>query len=110
MSKEPQFTRKQALALPSYSIKKVKVGQSLFLKMESEIHLKMAKNDDGTEHELPLILVTDLITGETGEMVLPFVVNKALSVASPLTGRSFELIKGEKKGRTDEWSVYEINA
>jgi hypothetical protein len=73
--------------------------------------------DNGEQKTISFVQVTDLITGERGEMVLPFMIHKALDnmdvqhgVAGSYVGKSFELIKGAKKGRTNEWTTYEIEA
>ena len=115
-------TRKAALVLPSLSIKNMIPGDALFIKVMALIVTKEQTDDDGkpkTENGKPLLLhtvhVTNLQTGELCDMVLPFIVHKALlnaendSVNSYL-GKSFELVKGEKKNRTNEWQVYEIDA
>lgn len=120
MSNKPKYKRGNAVVLPSYSLKNVKEGDSLFLRIDSDIRDKQKfqkdgvtpeVDEDGREKWLHLVDVTDLNTGETGEMVLPFLVKQALEkyrYTNPLTGATFELVKGKKKGRTDEWSVYDL--
>lgn len=111
-------TRKAALVLPTYSLKKVKTGDSLAVRIDSEISNKpdfdqktgQQKNDKrGEPAFLHIVQVTDLDSGERGEMVLPFIMHKALESAGALTGRCFEMVKGEEKtGSATAWEVYEI--
>lgn len=110
--------RKAALVLPTYSLKKVKTGDSLFVRIDSEIASKpdcdpktgeQKKDKRGEPAFLHLVQVTDTETGVRGEMVLPFIMHKALADAGPLTGREFELVKGEEKtGSATAWEVYEL--
>lgn len=119
--KKPTFARKAALALPSYSIKDKKSGESFFILVESEISSKNQTKADGSpdtdEKGQPKIIhhamVTDLVTGERGEMVLPYIVKKAFDTVidetGEIKGKAFELIKGRKINRTNEWTVFEID-
>lgn len=123
---EPKKTRKraQAVVLPSFSIKKVKEGDSLFLRVDWPTYITKVQTgkdgkpeidkDTGEEKVLHLIAVTDIDTGEQGEMVLPYLVRKGLdavfAVSGDLTGKEFEFVKGAKKNRTDEWTVYPLIA
>lgn len=114
------FTRKAALALPSLSIKDIKQGDSLFVKIEGEITSKAQLNkkgepdidDNGEQKIIHHVMATDLTTGQQGEMVLPYIIKKAFDavIASDgsIAGKMFELVKGRKVNRTNEWSVYEI--
>jgi hypothetical protein len=110
--------RKAALVLPTYSIKNVKTGDSLFVRIDTEIVNKAdidqktgAQKLDkrGEPANLHLVQVTDMDSGERGEMVLPFIMHKAFEAAGALSGRSFELVKGrEEKNKATMWEVYEI--
>jgi hypothetical protein len=111
------FKRGKALVLPSYSLKKVKEGDSLFLRIENEMQTKpmfnnktgeQDKDDDGKLKNITVVKVTDLNTGEQGEMVCPFMIHKTLESVGDYVGKEFEMVKGAKKGRTDEWAVYEL--
>lgn len=111
------FKRTAALVVPSLSIKNIKEGESLFVKAASEIASKPALNDDGTQKldkkgqpaDLHLLRCVNLETGELGEMVLPFLVHKALSDQGGLVGRCFEFVKGrEEKNKATLWTVFEI--
>lgn len=116
MSKE--FKRGEAITVPALSIKALKEGDSLFIKVMGEMKSKeMTKSDGSPDTDengkvkiLNHVLVTDLSTGELGEMVLPFMVKQAfddmLADGKTVQGASFELLKGKKKNRTNEWTVY----
>ena len=114
-------TRKAALALASYSMKGVREGDSVYIQTDSEMNTKPKMNKEGTEQmkdddgkpvNITTVMVTDVITGEQGEMVVPFIVKKAFETIvnrdKTLAGHKFELVKGKKINRTNEWSVYEI--
>jgi len=109
-------TRRQAILLPSYSLKAVKEGDSIFVRIDGEIEEKPNLDDEGTqkvENGKPLVMhlvrVTDLDSGQMGEMVLPYLILKALkSVEGGYKGKSFEFIKGAKRNRTNEWTSYEL--
>ncbi len=116
-----KFTRTAALVVPSLSIKNMKEGDSLFVKAASEITKKAATEDDGSpkletkgankgeQAYLYLLRCVDLQTGELGEMVLPFLVHKALNEQGELVGRSFEFVKGKATtGKATLWTVFEI--
>ena len=111
--------RKTALVLSSLSIKNMLPGDSLFVKIAGQISTKEQTDDDGkpkTENGKPLLLhtvhVVELTSGELMEMVLPFIVHKALAAIPErdYEGKCFELVKGAKKNRTNEWQVFEIEA
>jgi len=114
-----KFKRGKALVLQSYSIKNKKEGIPFYIQVDSIIVSKNQLKKDGSpdtdEDGKPKILhlckVTDLETGETGEMVLPFMIERALKPLSDegkLVNMKFELTRGKTKGRTNEWSVYEV--
>ncbi len=103
-----KFTRKEALTLQTISIKGMKKGDSLKLKAISEIRTVSDPKDGEKDHVLNVINAVQLETGEEGEVVLPFVVNKCLSRIKPLTGAMFEMVKGDKTGRAVQWSVYSL--
>jgi hypothetical protein len=123
-SEAPKFVRKEALLLPSYSIKDIAEGASIYVKIDKAMETKLMfdkagkpEMDNGEQKTISFVQVTDLTTGERGEMVLPFMIHKALDnmdaqhgVAGSYVGKCFELIKGAKKGRTNEWTTYEIEA
>lgn len=109
--------RGKALVLPSYSLKKIKEGQSIFIKIDSEMVTKpmldkkgAPEMDGDTAKTITIMKVTDLDTGEPGEMVCPFMVHKALLESGEYVGKSFEMVKGAVKGRTNEWATYELEA
>lgn len=116
----PKFTRGKALVVPSLSIAKMARGDSLFVEFVTAPVTKMQTTSKGEtkkdpETGEPLTITTaqviDKETGAIGDLVLSYMVMKGLStVGDPdeLVGRSFELVKGEKKGRTIMWEVYEL--
>ena len=118
---KPTFKREQALSLSSYSIKNKKEGEAFYIRVDSEMTTKEMLKADGTPDtdengkvkHLTHCMVTDLVTGEQGEMVCPFLVKKAFDVIverdKKLSGHTFELTKGKKKNRTNEWDVYEVS-
>lgn len=114
--------RKAALVLPPYSLKSVKTGDSLFIRVLSEITNKpdidqktgVQKIDkQGKPAELHLVDVTDLDTGAVGQMVLPFIIHKAfleyIKVNDAFVGAEFELVKGKaESNKATLWEVYEL--
>ena len=118
--KKPEFVRGCALALPSYSIKDKKMGESFFIEVLTEMSSKQQLKKDGTpdtdeegnEKWIHHATVIDYVTGEQGEMVLPYIIKRAFDAVvardKSLAGHSFEIAKGAKKNRTNEWTVYEI--
>lgn len=111
------YTRKQALVVPVLSIKALKPGDTLAIIAAGEIQSKPATNDDGTpkldkknkEAFIHTLRALNIETGELGEMVLPFLLHKALKDAGKLEGRAFEFVKGEEeKNKTTKWTAWEI--
>jgi hypothetical protein len=113
--------RKGALALPSYSIKDKKVGEPFYVQLSGVVHTKQQFKDDGVtpdtdesgkEKFIHSVMVEDLTTGEKGDMVLPFIIKKAVDAIAQergsVDGLRLELCKGRKVNRTNEWAVYEI--
>ena len=118
MSK-PNFKRQEVLVLPSISLKKMKTGDSKFFEAKAEkiktiedVDHKSGKPKIDPETEKPIMLnilhVVDLETGEEGEIVLGFMVDKALKQQDNLNGFKFEIVKGEKVNRTFLWTVYRV--
>lgn len=118
------FTRKTALVLPTFSLKAIVTGQSLFIQVDSPITNKadidqntdLQKTDKkGRPAELHLVNVTDLTTGEAGQMVLPFIIHRAFldyeAANGKLIGACFELVKGKAEAnKATFWEIYEIDA
>lgn len=106
--------RKENLALPSYSIADIKIGESIFITPLAEMVTKPVMKKDGSgpemdgdkEKMITVVKVADLNTGEVGEMVCPYIIAKAFTGAPDYVGEHFELVKGKKNGRTNEWAVY----
>ena len=114
-------TRKVALVLPTYSLKKVSTGDTLNIQAISEIYNKPALDDKtglqktntktGELEFLHLVRVKDMDTGEVGEMVIPIIIYHALEQIGELTGRCFEMVKGKAEAnKATKWEVYEIEA
>lgn len=109
--------RGKALVLPSYSLKKIQEGQSIFIRIDSEMVTKPMLDKKGAPEmdgdvpkNITVMKVTDLDTGEQGEMVCPYLVHKALQECGEYVGKQFEMVKGAKKGRTNEWATYELES
>lgn len=113
--------RKDALVVPTFSIKKVRTGESLFITIRRKISEKTMTNEKTGEIELdekgkPKMLHTVRVSeyGKTEEleMVLPIIVYNAIVEAFPhdnYVGESFELVKGEaESGKATKWTVYSI--
>jgi len=113
--------RKGALALPSYSIKGKKIGEPFYIQLSGEVHDKQQFKDDGVtpdtdeqgrEKWIHTVMVEDLTTGDKGDMVLPFIIKKAIDAIAKergsVDGLRLELCKGRLVNRTNEWAVYEI--
>ena len=116
----PSFKRAKAITVPSLSIAKMAEGDSVYVRIESEIinkedidqKTKKVKIDTetGEAQVLHIARVINLLTGELCDMVLGFVAYRALYEYGDYVGKSFEFLKGEKKGRTNMWSVFELEA
>jgi len=111
------YERERALVLPTISLKPFKAGDELPFTVISEIIEKNetddngenALGDDGKEKVLHILQIVNIRTGQEGEIVLPFMVLKALKlVKDGYLNKSFVMVKGEKKNRTDMWAVYPI--
>lgn len=110
--------RKQALVLPTLSIADMKIGDSLCVKIISDISHKTKLDKEGnpsvdpeTKKEIIIhtVAAINLETGEQGEMVLPHIVMNAFEkIKFEVKNKAFELVKGKKKNRTNEWQVYEL--
>lgn len=117
--KPQEFKRGKALVVPSLSIKTMEKGDSLYVKFVSEPVTKKqtttrgeTKKDPETSEDLTITTaqVIDLSTGAIGDLVLSYMVCKGLAPLGEISGKSFELVKGAKNGRTIMWEVYELNA
>lgn len=100
------------LVLQIISIKRMQVGDELYIRAESEIKQLERIDEDTGEVLRPMhtIVCTNLANGQRGGLVLPAVVHRALREAGQITGRSFGLRKGESlgTGRATLWEVWEI--
>jgi len=117
----PAFIRKGAVTVPSLSVAKMVEGDSVYVRFESpifdkaDVDQKSKKQkidpDSGEAVFLHIVRCTNLLTGELCELVLGHIVYRALhEYEGGYVGKCFELLKGEKKGRTNMWSVFEIDA
>lgn len=112
------FVRKKSILLPTISLKKMKEGDSRFfealaeIKIEKDVDPKTNKVrlDTDTQEEMLIktLHVVDLETGEEGNIVVGFLVVKALDTIKSLKGYKFEMLKGGKSNRTQLWTVYEL--
>lgn len=118
-----QFKRKGAVTVPSLSVANMVEGDSLFIRIEGEIFDKPDLDKNGKQKvdadtDQPIFLhiarVTNMVTGELAEIVFGHIVVRALNdykeAHGTYVGKSFEMLKGAKKGRTIMWSVFEIDA
>ena len=106
------------LVLPTLSIAKMKEGDELFIKLTSEIR-RVEQNDDdggvkvdkkGAPVLLPIVNAINMQNGESGQMVLPAIVYRAMAAEGEITGRMFALKKGNSlgAGKANLWDVVEI--
>jgi hypothetical protein len=95
----------------------VEEGQSVFIKIiaalvtKEQIDPKTNKviMDGDVPKTITTARVVDIDTGVSGEMVCPYMLVKGLeSFKGDYVGECFEMVKGQKKGRTNEWFVYRI--
>lgn len=117
--KTSTFIRKQALILATISLAKMEEGSSRFFEAKGEIVTEEQRDpktnvvkmeDDGkTPLMISTLHVVDLESGEEGEIVIGFLVVKALEKLDNTEGVKFEMVKGVKKGRTVLWTVYLID-
>ena len=115
----PERARKASLIVPGYSLKNVQTGDKLFIRATSELFAKpdfdqktgkRKLDKQGEEAFIHLLRVEDLDTGEFGEMVVPIILYNAWSESGTLTGRSFELVKGEAEAnKATKWQLYEVD-
>ncbi len=113
----PARKRVEELVVPTFSIKSIEEGQSIFIKIiaplttKEQIDAKTGKPmmDGDVPKTITTTRVVDIDTGISGEMVCPFMLVKGLeSFKGDYVGQCFEMVKGQKKGRTNEWFVYRI--
>lgn len=119
-TEQKQFTRKAALVLPTYSTKDLPVGKSVYLRVDGEILTKLdidqktgeqKLDKNGKPAEMHICPVTDLNSGEYGELVLSVVVYNAFRLYPELKGRAFEMKKlAEISGKATKWEIFEIEA
>ncbi|MHB8387507.1 MAG: hypothetical protein ACYDAO_09340 [Thermoplasmataceae archaeon] len=109
--------RLEELVVPTFSIKNVLEGQSVFIKILQKLETKpqldpktgIVLMDGDTPKTITVARVIDIDTGLSGEMVCPFMLVKGLeNFRGDYVGECFEMVKGQKKGRTNEWFVYRI--
>jgi hypothetical protein len=118
-----KYTKGKALVLPSISLKKFKPGDELpfiplsVVRVKPELDKEGAQvvDKDGNDSVLHILPITDLRTGEEGEIVAPYMMRKGLDefnnaddTPDSYVGQPFAAVKGEKKNRTDMWAVYPI--
>jgi hypothetical protein len=120
------------VSIPSLSVKKVKTGDSLYLRYDSEITSKHQTIDAGankgqpkmTEDGAPAMIhvanVTNMETGEFGQIVIGAIVYSGHRDAgganddnstpkNPVSGRYFKWTKGaESSGKATKWEVIEF--
>lgn len=111
------FSRSKAVLLPVISLKEVQEGDSRFFNMMDELEIiedadpktgEPKRDKDGDIIKIGQCKVTDLETGEIGVIIVGFMIQKAFNAMDSIKGKNFELLRGEKKGRTVMWTVYEL--
>lgn len=112
--------RMTSLVIPSYSLKGVDTGTSLFVECLTELYSKedydnktgeRRKDKAGEPAFIHLMQVRDMDTAEIGEMVIPILIYNAWQQAGALAGRCFELVKGKAEAnKATKWEVYEVAA
>lgn len=120
---DPSQIKKLAdIVLPTLSIKNMKEGDVLYTVFESGIKfveqtdektgkVKMKKDTDPPEPELlPLVIATNMITGERGQLVIPAIPLRGLQEIGDLVGRKFMFTKGRSLGtaKANLWEVAEF--
>lgn len=109
------------IVIPTMSIKSLKEGDTMYIRVESEIAYVVQTNDDGeikmekdgkTPAKLPIIIATNLVSGMRGQMVLPSIVHRGMEAAGALKDRCFMLTKGASlgTGKANLWEVSEFQA
>ena len=115
-----KFEEVSALEIPTYSIKSIADGDTVYVQAMAEVITKpdmdrktnkQKENKDGTPSEISTLHVVDS-NGVEGEMVLPFLINRAMATAGTsgaLVGRWFKLDKiRSETGKTTHWAVREV--
>lgn len=107
-----KYERVRHVTLPTL---KQEVGQPLFVRADSEIFEGQEREGKDGEKVKParVIAVTNLETGEQGQMVLGTVLEGNLSEKYPnksYVGKCFEIVKGPKpeRARYHLYELYEI--
>lgn len=108
----------QRVVVPTISLAKMKEGDAFYFRAETEVKQKQAMDektgeakvdDDGKPVMLHVLQVTNLETGEYGEIVAGIIAAHGLQECAPITGRLFAMQKGvETKGKATKWSVVEM--
>ena len=117
------FKRTAAVSVASISLAKMEQGDSFFFQPISAIYDKADTDKKGVQKIDPdsnepqflhILRVVDLTTGEIGEIVLGHIINKDLRAIVNDDGepayiaQKYEMLKGEKKGRTNMWSLFTV--
>jgi hypothetical protein len=117
-----QRERKAALVLPTFTTKNMSEGDSVCIRVTSEmttkpdIDHKTGKQKINNKTEQPALIsvvnVEDLDTGEIGEMVVPIIMKNAFEkFEGKLAGECFELVKGKaESNKATKWEIYSIEA
>jgi len=90
------YKRKEAVLLPELSIADMKVGQTVAVSLQEEM------GDKET------VRAYDLATKEHCKLTGLDPIRAAINARGKHEGLAFEIIRGRKAGRTNEYSVYEI--
>lgn len=106
----PQFKRARRLTLPNF-----KLIENTPLRVRFESVMVVGKRIDGDEADrkpATIANVTNLDTGELGQIVCPRLLVSELNETFPqdtYVGKSFEIVKGEKKkGKNNTYNTMDI--
>ena len=106
----PQFKRKAAVTL---KLTKLTLDTSHFLKVDSEIRIKEIETGEKKE-EWPVMIATDLQTGEQAEFLVDKVLQGTLTekyADNAYVGKAFEIVKSKRTGKKyHDYQVWEIEA
>lgn len=117
------FKRTAAVSVASISLAKMEQGDSFFFQPIAPIYDKADTDKKGVQKVDPdtnepqflhILRVIDLTTGVIGEIVLGHIINKDLNAIKndegepAYIGQKYEMLKGEKKGRTNMWSLFTV--
>lgn len=112
-----KFKMGARIVVPSISLKKLKEGDTIYFRAESECEERPAtdettgepKIENGKPVTLHVLTVTMLQTGEYGQIVVGAIPARGFIENAPVKGRLFAMQKGEStSGKATKWNVVEM--